>query len=464
MTGRLRIGKTSHWLLIATCFVVCLALVGITISPGVRSGRLNAVPLTAAGSIRPTVASYLITFQETGLAAGTSWNISLWPTNSNEATSSSSEMSATDTIQFTEPNGSYTYAPSQTAGFTTSPQGNTTVAGSSQLVTISYANVTQSNSPTVWSSANYSLTVLSPGWYVATYSANIASIGWVSEWTSVRIAALAEIDPSGTIVAVSGQPSPLNSTVVYGYAPPDGTNVTNAFTVSVGPAIGLNSSTGTPDGHAPQWNSSYLPGGGGSTMWGVGSGPTHPVMVAVTFQFANGTHPNEVKFDVSVSGWSWVAADDTLGIAVESVSAASPGGSHFTYDLSADAFTDWWNSNGTAISSMSFGRDANATSSPAGPLSVADSGGVYWGGEMALALLSFTGAGGYANMSYDPWIYFGTAATTPEPVPVVAAPGSIPIVDLGATAILAVIGGSLLVLYSRRARRHPIEEGLRPVS
>jgi len=245
---------------------------------------------------------------------------------------------------------------------------------------------------------------------------------------------------------------------------PEEVNVTDAIVGNVTNAIGLNSSTGNPNGGTPQWIPSDLPGGGGSTTWGPGNQVLGGITVGIVFHFANGsgTPTNRVKFDVTVAGWPWVSSNDVLGLAVEADAFALPGGSHFSYTSSNDTIAQEWNSNNTTISSLAFGPTANVTGSSPSVVRVTTQVELSPTGPdptMAGALLTFAGAGGYSQLIYDPWLFFGPHAVgslLPPPVVSASSAASLPLVAVGAIAAAAVVLGGI----AYRVRRHPVDREL----
>jgi hypothetical protein len=79
----------------------------------------------------PVATDYAVTFTESGLASGTSWSVTF-----NGSTQSSTGTS----IQYSVPNGTYSYTVGSVSGYTVSPSsGSVTVSGSAQSVSIVYS-------------------------------------------------------------------------------------------------------------------------------------------------------------------------------------------------------------------------------------------------------------------------------------------------------------------------------------
>jgi hypothetical protein len=87
----------------------------------------------------PVVTDYAVTFTESGLASGTSWSVTF-----NGSTQSSTGTS----IQYSVPNGTYSYTVGSVSGYTVSPSsGSVTVSGSAQSVSIVYSASSPTTSP-----------------------------------------------------------------------------------------------------------------------------------------------------------------------------------------------------------------------------------------------------------------------------------------------------------------------------
>jgi cytochrome c biogenesis protein ResB len=105
---------------------------GYTVSPTSGSVTVNGTNVNVP--IKFTLVTYTITFTESGLTSGTSWNVTL-----NETLNSSK----TTTITFTEPNGTYAYTVGSVPGYTVSPtSGSVTVNGTNVNVPIKFTLVT----------------------------------------------------------------------------------------------------------------------------------------------------------------------------------------------------------------------------------------------------------------------------------------------------------------------------------
>lgn len=104
-------------------------------TPG-SSTYSNFVNVTTASTSHP---SFVVSFDESGLAAGTSWSVSLaGATNSSSGTS----------IQFTMPNGTFSYTVGSVAGYTSSPSsGSVTVSGAATSASVAFNAVAAAKYP-----------------------------------------------------------------------------------------------------------------------------------------------------------------------------------------------------------------------------------------------------------------------------------------------------------------------------
>lgn len=114
---------------------------GYTVGP--RSGNVSVQGAPAFVSVtftRTGIATYIVTFTESGLQSGTSWLVTL---------NGSRQSSTTGTLTFTEPNGSYPYSVGSVSGYNVSPaSGSAIVNGVPTGVTITFTPISSSSSPT----------------------------------------------------------------------------------------------------------------------------------------------------------------------------------------------------------------------------------------------------------------------------------------------------------------------------
>ena len=112
------------------------AVSGYSVSPSFGNVNVsgNNVPVAITFTpVKTIVSNYTITFTEAGLPSGTSWSVTL---------NGISESSTTNTITFTMPNGTYSYAIGSISGYTVSTSsGSMTVNGSNMSQTITFTPV-----------------------------------------------------------------------------------------------------------------------------------------------------------------------------------------------------------------------------------------------------------------------------------------------------------------------------------
>jgi len=190
--------------------------------------------VTLAGSDKTvdaafTVVTYAVTFTESGLAPGTSWSVTL---------GSQTTPSTTNTIQFGEPNETYTYTIAAVAGYTANvTHGSITVQGQAKSVSIAFTAVTP-----VTYSVTFSETGLATGltWSV-TFAGTPKS---AAAGATITFAGLANNTYSYTVGAVTGYTSSVtsNSVIVAGNSP--SVTVTFSATSSPPPPASSGSSGG----------------------------------------------------------------------------------------------------------------------------------------------------------------------------------------------------------------------------
>jgi hypothetical protein len=445
-----------------------VAALGIALLVGFSPAPTPVSAGAATTSLSPTTAGltsgtadFPVVFNETGLPTGTSWTVTL---------NGTLESSTTATITFEEPNGSYLFTVQPVSGYSTILEGNITVNGAPFYFTVEFT----SNAPPppqscpgfLWAGANNTLYGDCTGGFNAEYRSYNASTGWTFDNDSFRIGPVAEVTPSGTIDALAVPGWSGHGSVAVAYSPHE-VNLTDTIVGFATNAVGVNSTDGQPDGVTPQWIPEQLPGAGGSTIWSLGGVTFGNVTLVIVFHFANGTGTSRVKFDVKVLDWPWVSSGDSLGLAVEQEAYALPGGSHFVYTVATDTISQLWNSNDTPIASLAFGPTANTTGASPTELRVSDQVELFANASVptvAVALLSFSGPGGYRNMTYDPWVEFGTTGAVPVSLTPGGASGAFPPLALVVGVFGALVAGLLLAVYAQRARRRPIEDGLRSAS
>ncbi len=402
--------------------------------------------------------TYPVIFTESGLPLYTNWSVTIRGLTLN---------STANSIVFLEPNGTYLFAVGAVPGYTAYPEGNVTVNG--QVVTewLNFTTTGPKSSCTsyVWEGDDITLFTDCRGFFETDLRSYNASTGYTFENSTFRVGAIAEVGAGGGLAAlfVTGHDSTGNISLTNTSY---GVNVTDTIDGTVTNAVGLNASSGNPNGQTPAWSPADAPGNVGPTIWGSGSESLGNVTVVITFHFASsGGATDRVEFDVSVIGWPWVSDTDSLGVEVDATAEMQ---THFVYSPSTDTIGELWNANGTAASSLVFGLSANATSGGENTsLTVANDVGLFPSGSEpveAFSLLAFHGPGGYSALVYDPWIVFGPAASLIVPPPIV--PGSsgggatLPLVAVGVVAA----GTTALGFLAYRQRRAPVDKELAPLA
>jgi len=241
----------------------------------------------------------------------------------------------------------------------------------------------------------------------------------------------------------------------------DEVNLTDRIVANVTTAIGVTASSGAPNGETPTWSPNEVPGNLGPTVWGSGSQVLGSIDALLVLHFVVGAHASDrVRFDVAMSGWPWVNAGDSLGV---EVGATAQQQTFFTYTASNDTVAELWSSNRTVASSLVFDPTANATAGDVNStLEVSDQVGLYptvASPNIAFALLSFQGTGGYSTLTYDPWIDFGAAPAVVGPPVLPSGGAALPWVAVGAIALATAV----LAAIAYQVRRHRVDEGLRSV-
>jgi len=113
---------------------------GYTASPSSGFITVNGANVNQAITFTPVTTSlYTITFTESGLPSGTSWSVTF---------NGKTETSTTNTISFTEPNGTYSFSISSISGYSVSPSsGSITVKGTNISQNITFTSVTTTTPP-----------------------------------------------------------------------------------------------------------------------------------------------------------------------------------------------------------------------------------------------------------------------------------------------------------------------------
>lgn len=260
---------------------------------------------------------------------------------------------------------------------------------------------------------------------------------------SFALSWIAEVTPAGQVVRV-GSPLDPFAAVDYGNWTGGPWGQLNAFNVT--------NASGAWNPNAT-WSGSRTP-------WNVSSSPVNTSWIIVSFELqnasTNGTtstvdNPSySVEFSVFIGGWPWASTADHLGFDLEALGAL---GSHFSFNSTARTLGESWNVTNQTFVSMVFGSSANVNETSNFPetpttASVSEQAGVFPATSYdreAQVLVSFGGvAGGYWNVTYDPWVVFSPTTTVVPPGPMVPASNGFPAwtwVAVAAVATLALFAG-----------------------
>jgi hypothetical protein len=242
-----------------------------------------------------------------------------------------------------------------------------------------------------------------------------------------------------TVTTVTNESAPPGGPVAvrngslqnYTY-PQSGTNVANVTTTLQFHLVASPMSIDTPT------NLTGTSGGGNAS--GNATGPA--------------TALDTVKFDMELSNWSWASPADHLAALIVSTGSYD---SHFEWQPGTQNLSLVWNSTGSIDANLVFGSTASAGTPglPSEPVRVTTQeetvGPMCYPCEeyLAYVLVTFQGPPGtYENLTYDPWIEFGSgpaglsgslqgAFSGPE------------LVFVGA-GVSAVVGGMAVIAIRRR--------------
>lgn len=253
---------------------------------------------------------------------------------------------------------------------------------------------------------------------------------------SVSALALAEVNPSGEVVAIASLTQTTSAWAL------------NGSQVGSGVEVVLSGSAEVSTAHFA-WNVSELPeppeGGFG------------PVSVTLTFHLVPSSSSSawSVKFDVAEQGWPWVSSVDHLGLALK-VQAASA--TEIEPGSSGDGVTEGSNSTGTPVASLTWGPTANVTTTGGATAEAQVLSTVVASGDQqssGVRLLFGGVAGGYASLLYDPTVVLHAGAfSAPLLVAWLFTPEVLGALLVG-TLLVALLAGA-----AWKARAHPSEDHL----
>ena len=293
---------------------------GYTASPSSGTVMVNGASVTQSVAFSPSVvATYAVTFTESGLPTGTSWTVSLG--------ASPGSGSAPGSIAFSEPNGTYSFTIGSVAGYTANP--------SSGSVTVNGAAVTQAIAFSPSSAATYAVTFTETGLPSGTeWSVTVSG----STASALAPAAVSLSEPNGSYSYTVGSVAGYTASPSSGSVTVNGADVSQAITFTPIP----------PTTYTVTFMETGLSSG---TEWSVtvsGSTASALAPAAVSLSEVNGTYSYTVG---SVAGYTASPSSGSVtvnGAAVTQAIAFSPS----TAPTYAVTFTETGLSSGTEWSVM----------------------------------------------------------------------------------------------------------------
>ncbi|MEM3193236.1 MAG: NosD domain-containing protein [Candidatus Parvarchaeota archaeon] len=193
-----------------------IATIDKTYSPSSPSGSFTVNGAALSESVTFMEVVYTVTFAETGLTAGTSWSVTLGATT---------QTSNTNTITFTEPNGSYSYSISGISGYRANAYtGTVMINGSSVSISV------------VWSVITYPITISETGipsgtsWTV-TLSGTAFNGNQINTTLSSTTNSITFNEPNGSYSFTAHLPSGYTSSSAKGSITVSGTSATAKITI-----------------------------------------------------------------------------------------------------------------------------------------------------------------------------------------------------------------------------------------
>jgi hypothetical protein len=210
---------------------------------------------------------------------------------------------------------------------------------------------------------------------------------------------LAEVSPDGNTTAFASFEGP-NATWSYtSRAAPGATIILASATVNVTPAGGSWDNSDEVDDGGPQYGT---------------------VAVNVTFYLNNSSSPsaNAVRFAVGATNWPWVdAEDDSLGLEFSMLAENS---TSIAAGSATNVVDELLNTTHAQVASLAWAPSADVgysngsiSSSEVGTFRAFAPDGV----NSTVHLLFSQVAGGYQNLSYDPWVALNLSVFGGAPVP-----------------------------------------------
>ncbi len=278
---------------------------GYTASPSSGTVMVNGASVTQSVAFSPSVvATYAVTFTESGLPTGTSWTVSLG--------ASPGSGSAPGSIAFSEPNGTYSFTIGSVAGYTANP--------SSGSVTVNGAAVTQAIAFSPSSAATYAVTFTETGLPSGTeWSVTVSG----STASALAPAAVSLSEVNGTYSYTVGSVAGYTASPSSGSVTVNGAAVTQAiaFSPSTAPTYAVTfTETGLPGG--TEW--SVMLGGVPESAFAPGS---------IVFDEPNGTYSYTVGSPAGFTASPSYGSVTVNGSAVTQAATFSPVSAGGYYDV-----------------------------------------------------------------------------------------------------------------------------------
>ena len=258
--------------------ILTVVVVALVVLSGLFATGLLKLGPPAKGTTT-SAPTYVTTFTETGLAAGTTWSV-VW--------NGTTYSSTTSSLTVTQPNGTYGYTVNLVNGFSMGPaSGVVIVAGNSPTVSVTFTPLVAGIYPILFAET---------GLPVGTaWSVNLAAHLQVSVGSTILFT-----EPNGTYRFTSGTVAGFSVTPGAGHINVAGTSAgqTIVYTPTVAGTYGIT------------FTESGLPAG---TAWSVSLNGTvrNSSTASITFLAVNGTYAYVVGL---VGGYSASPASGTVGV------------------------------------------------------------------------------------------------------------------------------------------------------
>jgi hypothetical protein len=390
--------------------------------PGSASAHYYYAPAVVAFELNGTGANesvafsyqgaYTVTFNETGLAAGTPWYAS-YDDAYNSTTGSF--------VQFTMSNGSESFYTGGAPGYLPSPSsGSLDVAGLPVNQTINFTAVSL------------------PGTYVATFTESGLAGG--TNW-SVTLGGTQQSSTSGEINFTEANGSYDFTVASAGYVPTPGSG--SILVTGANLTQSISFTVHVPTKYVVAFSETGLASG---TSWSVtlGSSTNSSTTSSLTFSEPNGTYTFTVGAITGYTATPTTSSVDVAGAAVaQPITFAFPAGTY------AVTFTETGLSTGTNWS-VTFNGVTHYDS--IGTISFTATNGAYSYSVGSIAGYTASPSSGSVTVSgaaVSESITFGTSSSTTHPATFLGLPGDDGYIILGVLALIIVVGIALVLMRGR---------------